>query len=82
MKHSNKPFLLLSIMFLMLLVPACVSSQNCGNEIHVAKNKAPLRLSFSSNSSCGNESHLAKKKKVRKKDMGLYGRGENPYRRR
>lgn len=77
----NALFFTAFLLIVSSILTSCVSYQSCGNEVHIAKNRAPLRLSFSSNKSCGNESHIAKKKKVRKKDMGLYGRKENPYRR-
>lgn len=59
---------------------SCRSSQSCGNEVHKV---APKKVSGGGTRSCGNETHKVKKKrKMKKNKMGLFGKGENPYRRK
>jgi len=59
---------------------SCQSTSSCGNEVHKV---TPKKVSGGGTKSCGNETHKVKKKrKMKKNKMGLFGKGENPYRRR
>jgi len=59
---------------------SCQSPSSCGNEVHKV---APKKTAGGGTKSCGNETHkVKKKKKVKKSKMGLFGKGENPYRRK
>jgi len=78
---TTKAFSFILFIWALTFVISCQSSaSSCGNEVHKV---APKKTAGGGTKSCGNETHkVKKKKKVKKNKMGLFGKGENPYRRK